>query len=582
MQDAKEEIRARLAIEDVVGEYVQLKRAGRNFKGLSPFSGEKTPSFIVSPEKNIWHDFSSNKGGDLFSFIMEVEGIDFRAALELLAQRAGVDLSVYDSKGGQELARRKRRLLEAHQWAAKYYQQSLLQNARALEYVFKKRGLSKEIVQEFQIGYAPDSGDALVQFLLKKGYTKNELADGGLTNRFGGDLFRGRMMVPLMDASGQVIGFTGRIITDEPNAPKYLNTPQTPLYDKSRHVFGLSQAKESIRKSDYAVIVEGNLDVVSSHQAGVTQVVATAGTALTESHLKALVRLSPNVRLAFDGDVAGLAATERAIPIAQTVGVDLTIISLPTDVKDPDELIQKDPALWQNAIDTSENVVDWLLTQYTKREDMTAPIGKRRFTTAALAVVRALSDPVEQEHFMQKIAQYTSTSLDTVKQKLNGIEAPEAARALWPVRVAEEVRPDPAAHQDNLLALALADPATRELLAELTEPMLATDERREVLRYLRTTAETVQSPPKELQDYDTYVKILLLKADARYGEWSDEDRYFEAARLVRLTITEHKQTEKDALMNALRHAEDNGDEAEALKLRHALNELIKEMPRAKR
>jgi DNA primase len=582
MQDAKEEIRARLNIEDVVSEYVQLKRAGRNFKGLSPFSGEKTPSFIVSPEKNIWHDFSSNKGGDVFSFIMEVEGIDFRGALELLANRAGIDLSVYDSKGSQELARTKRRLLEAHQLAAKYYQQSLLQNTPALEYVFKKRGLSKEIVQQFQIGYAPDSGDALVQFLTKKGFTKQELALGGLTNRFGGDLFRGRMMVPLMDASGQVIGFTGRILADEPSAPKYLNTPQTPLYDKSRHVFGLSQAKESIRKSDYAVIVEGNLDVVSSHQAGVTQVVATAGTAMTESHLKALVRLSPNVRLAFDGDAAGLAATERAIPIAQTVGVDLTIISLPDDVKDPDELIQQDPALWQAAIDSSENVVDWLLTQYTKREDMTAPIGKRRFTTAALAVVKALQDPVEQEHFMQKIAAYTSTSLATVKEKLQTTGEVERPRELKPTHIAEEVKQDPAAHQDNMLALALIDPTVRELLAELTEDMLATDERKEVLRYSRRSTETVQATPKELQDYDTYVKILLLKADTRYGEWDDKDRYHEAARLVRLTIIEHKQKQKDALMNALRQAEDIGNEAEALRLRQALNELIKEMPRAKR
>ena len=582
MQDAKEEIRARLNIEDVVSEYVQLKRAGRNFKGLSPFTGERTPSFIVSPEKNIWHDFSSNKGGDVFSFVMEVEGVDFRGALEILAQRAGVDLSVYDSKGSQELARQKRRLLEAHQLAAKYYQQSLLQNARAIEYVFKKRGLSKEIVQTFQIGYAPDSGDALVQFLTRKGFTKAELALGGLTNRFGGDLFRGRMMVPLMDASGQVIGFTGRIINDEPNAPKYLNTPQTPLYDKGRHVFGLSQAKETIRKSDYAVIVEGNLDVVSSHQAGVTQVVATAGTAMTEAHLKALVRLSPNVRLAFDGDAAGLAATERAIPIAQAVGVDLTIISLPEDVKDPDELIQKEVGLWQKAIDSSENVVDWLLTQYTKREDMTAPIGKRRFTTAALSVVKALSDPVEQEHFMQKIAAYTSTSLDTVKEKLTTTGGEERPRELKPTHIAEEVKQDPAAHQDNMLALALIDPAVRELLAELTEDMLATDERKEVLRYLRRSTETVQGTPKELQDYDTYVKILLLKADTRYGEWSDEDRYFEAARLVRLTITEHKQKQKDALMNSLREAEDTGNETEALRLRQALNELIKEIPRAKR
>jgi DNA primase len=582
MQDAKEEVRSRLNIEDVVSEYVQLKRAGRNFKGLSPFSGEKTPSFIVSPEKNIWHDFSSNKGGDVFSFVMEVEGIDFRGALELLAQRAGVDLSVYDSEGSREIAKQKRRILEAHQLAARYYQQSLLKNPRALEYVFKQRGFSKDIVQTFLLGYAPDSGDALVQFLIKKGFSKQELSIGGLTNRFGGDLFRGRMMVPLMDASGQVIGFTGRILTDEPNAPKYLNTPQSPLYDKSRHVFGLSQAKETIRKNDYAVIVEGNLDVVSSHQAGVTQVVATAGTALTESHLKALVRLSPNVRLAFDGDSAGLAATERAIPIAQAVGVDLTIISLPDDVKDPDELIQKDPALWQKAIDASENVVDWLLTQYTKREDMTAPIGKRHFTTASLAVVRALSDPVEQEHFMQKIASYTETTLDTVKVKLDQTSDIERPRELRPVRSTGEVIQDPAAHQDSLLALALVDTPVRELLSELSEEMLATDERREVLRYVRTSTDIVQATPQELQNYDTYVKILLLKADARYGEWSDEDRYFEAARLVRLTKSEHKQKEKDALMHQLREAEDTGNDAESLRLRQAINELIKEMPRAKR
>lgn len=582
MQDAKEEVRARLNIEDVIGEYVQLKRAGRNFKGLSPFSGEKTPSFYVSPEKNIWHDFSSNKGGDVFSFVMEVEGVDFREALELLARRAGVDLSLYNSKGSQEAAKLKRRLLEAHQLAARYYQQSLLQNERALTYVFKKRGLSKEIVQTFQIGYAPDSGDALVQFLTKKGFTQQELSQGGLTNRFGGDLFRGRMMVPLMDASGQVIGFTGRIINDEPNAPKYLNTPQTVLYDKGRHVFGLSQAKEAIRKNDYSVIVEGNLDVVSSHQAGITQVVATAGTAMTEAHLKALVRLSPNARLAFDGDAAGLAATERAIPIAQQVGIDLTIINLPDEAKDPDELIQKDPALWQQAIDQSEGVVDWLLVQYTKREDMNAPIGKRRFTTAALTVVRSLKDPVEQEHYMKKISEYTSTSLETVKEKLNATEDTSSPQPLKPVHISTETRTDPAAHQDNLLALLLIDPSPRDLLTDLTDDMLATDDRREILTYIRSNAEMIQAVPKELTDYETYVKILLLKADARYGEWSDKDRYFEAARLVRLIITEHRQTQKDALTTALREAEDNGNEAEALRLRQALNELIKEIPRAKR
>ena len=581
MQDAKEEVRSRLNIEDVVGEYVQLKRAGRNFKGLSPFSGEKTPSFYVSPEKNIWHDFSSNKGGDVFSFVMEVEGVDFREALELLARRAGIELSDYDSKGNQEFAKLKRRLLEAHQWAARYYQQTLLQNNNALEYVFKKRGLSKEIVQTFQIGYAPDSGDALVQFLTKKGFTKQELSVGGLTNRYGGDLFRGRMMVPLMDASGQVIGFTGRILEDAPNAPKYLNTPQTPLYDKSRHVFGLSQAKEAIRKNDYTVVVEGNLDVVSSHQVGITQVVATAGTAMTESHLKALVRLSPNIRLAYDGDAAGLAATERSIPIGQSVGVELTIVSLPDDVKDPDELIQKDVKLWQQAIDNSEGVVDWLLTQYTKRENMSVPLGMRRFTTAALAVVRALQDPIEQEFYLKKIAGYTSTTLETVREKFDSNDdQPEPT--LKEVKYQGEAVTDPFGYEDNLLALAMVYPAVRELLIEIDEAMLSNEDRKVVLTFLKSSTDTVQSTPKDLQDLDTYVKILLLKADARYGDWSDDDRYFETARLVRIIVTKHKQTQKDELTAALRIAEDEGSDEEALRLRHALNELIKEIPRAKR
>ena len=591
MQDVKEEIRARLNIEDVVGEYVQLKRAGRNFKGLSPFSGEKTPSFFVSPEKNIWHDFSSNKGGDVFSFVMEVEGLDFRQALELLANRAGIDLSQYDSKGGQERARLKRRLLEAHDLAARYYQQSLVKNPTALEYVFKKRKLSKQIVQDFGIGYAPTSSDALVHFLLKRGFTKHELSQGGLTNRFGGDLFRGRMMIPLMDASGRVIGFTGRIIADdEPNAPKYLNTPQTPLYDKSRHVFGLSQAKEAIRKGGYAVIVEGNLDVVSSHQAGVRQVVATAGTALTEAHLKALVRLSPTVKLSFDADAAGLAATERAIPIAQRVGVDLTIVSLPAGVKDPDELVKKDPQLWQKAIDDAENVIDWLLVQYKKREDMNTPIGKRRFTTAALAVVRAIEDPVEREYFMRKIATYTDTSLEAVQEKLatrtdatDGLAtATIATKPRRRTHVVENTTQDATAYQDTMLVLTFGDTSARALLADVTEDMLATEPRQAVLRYLKQTSDLVTETPKDLHNFDTYVKILLLKADARYGQWSNEDRYFETARLVRLTITEHKQKQKDALTESLRQAEDIGNEEEAARLRRELNEIIKEISRAKK
>lgn len=582
MQDAKEEIRARLNIEDVVGEYVQLQRAGRNFKGLSPFTGEKTASFYVSPDKNIWHDFSSNKGGDVFSFVMEVEGVDFRGAMDILAKKAGVDLSAYSSKGAQEIAKRKRRFLEAHDLAASYYQQSLVQNEHAVQYVFKQRGLSKEIVQTFRIGYAPSSGNALVTFLKKKGFSQQELSQAGLTNRFGGDLFRGRMMVPLMDGSGQVIGFTARIIEDEPNAPKYLNTPQTLLYDKGRHVFGLSQAKEAIRREDYAVIVEGNLDVVSSHQAGVTQVVATAGTAMTEHHLKALVRLTPHARLAFDGDKAGLAATERAIPIAQAVGVDLTIISLPTEFKDPDEVIQKDVSLWQKAIDEAQPVVDWVLHQYSMREDLTSAIGKRNFTTAALGVVRALQDPVEQEHYVQKISTYTGSSIDVLKDKLAGVIVEEEKPLKKAAQTVAAVRPDTLSFQDNILAVAAVDPAVRELLTDITPDIFVGEDRQTFLKYLQTHQELLTDTPDDLQSIDTYVKIVLLKADARYGQWSDKDRYFEAARLIRQLTTEHKQTQKQSLTEELRRAEDNGDDERAREIRQQLNELIKEIPRAQR
>ncbi len=580
MQDVKEEVRSRLNIEDVISEYVQLKRAGRNFKGLSPFTPEKTPSFVVSPDKHIWHDFSSGKGGDVFSFIMEVEGLDFRAALELLARKAGVDLSLYDTKENGEIAAKKKRLLAANEIAATYYQQSLLKNTHALEYVRKKRHFDAQTIGVFRIGYAPDSSDALVQFLTKKGFSRAEQSDAGLTNRFGGDLFRGRVVIPLMDSSGQVIGFTGRILKDEPNAPKYLNTPQTLIYDKSRHVFGLSQAKEAIRQAGYSVIVEGNLDVVSSHQAGFRQVVATAGTAMTEYHLKALSRLSPQARLAFDGDKAGIAATERSIPISEAVGISLTIISMPDDAKDPDELIQKDPSLWQKAIDAATPVVDWILEQYKARVDLSSAAGKRTFTSAALGVVSRLGDPVEQEHYQARIAEMTDTSLDTIKAKQAGESGPMSEQPLKKVRTSYDRKNDPTAYQDDLLAVGLTDPQVQELFITVAPELFDTEERQAVARYIAAHAgKEVKDTPKALHSQDVYVKILLLKAETRYADWSDQDRLLETARLLRQVATENKKQQKRALTIELQDAESVGDDARAEELRAQLNGLIKEISR---
>ena len=422
MNDAKEEVRTRLNVEDVIGEYVELKRAGRNLKGLSPFTDERTPSFMVSPEKQIWHDFSSGKGGDVFSFIMLVEGLDFRGALEHLARKAGVDMSLF-SYGDGRTAKRRARAREALRLAALFYQQMLVKHTEAMEYVVKKRRLNRQVIEDFIIGYAPESSNMLTTALQKRGFSRQELQDAGLVNRFGGDLFRGRMMVTLQDTSGEVVGFTGRIIHTDPGAPKYLNTPQTVLFDKSRYIFGLHQAKEAIRTCDTAVIVEGNLDVISSHQAGVKNVVAASGTAMTIQHVKSLSRLAGRIKLAFDGDRAGVAATERAIHLAQDVGVELEVISLPDGMKDPDEVIQHDVALWKAAITQAQPAVDWVINRHAAMEDLTSAEGKRRFSTACLQLIRGLRDPVEQEHYVQIVSQKIGASVTALNAKLSNEKA---------------------------------------------------------------------------------------------------------------------------------------------------------------
>ncbi len=575
MQDAKEEVRARLNIEDVIGEYVQLKRAGRNLKGLSPFTDERTPSFMVSPEKQIWHDFSSGKGGDVFSFVMLVEGMDFRQSLEHLARKAGVDLSLF-SHGDGRTAKRRARAREALKLAANFYQQNLVKNSVALKYAVKKRRLNRQTIGDFVIGYAPDQGDVLTKALEKRGFSRRELADAGLVNRFGGDLFRGRLMVALSDSSGEVVGFTGRIIHDDPRAPKYLNTPQTLLFDKSRHIFGLHQAKEAIRKSDAAVIVEGNLDVVSSHQAGVKNVVATAGTAMTLQHLKALSRLAGRIRVAFDGDRAGVSATERAINLAQEIGVELEVVSLPDGVKDPDELIQKDPALWKVAVERAQPAVDWVIAQHAEMEDLKTAEGKRRFSTTALRIVRGLKDPVEQEHYLAVISKKTGASITALKSKLAGEKT--VNQQLRKTKIDKE-KPHPVQDEteDMLAGLAASEKTVRRWLAAISGEMLENDNARQLIGYLRENLDIdLSNIPQGLQKIEQYVKIVQLKSESRYANWEQKSLDEEMARLVRQITIKHRENQKNQLLTQLREAEAAGDEVLSQHLRQNLNQLIKE------
>lgn len=575
--DAVEDVKSRLNIEDVVNEYVQLKRAGRNWKGLSPFTNERTPSFIVSPEKGIWHDFSSGKGGNMFSFVMEMEGLDFKGALELLARKAGVDLSQYQTTRSSQNSQLKERLYDALEMATRFYQTHLKSSQSTLDYVVKKRRFSRDIVVSFRLGYSPNNGSALIDFLTKKGFSEEEMQKAGLTARRyrGGiqDMFRGRLMVPLMDPQGRVIGFTARLLEDEPNAPKYINTPQTVLYDKGRHVFGLHLAKEAIRKSGFVVMVEGNLDVIASHQAGVVQVVATAGTALTEMHLKTISRFTGDVRLSFDQDAAGIAATERAIPIASKVRVGLSIVSIPSG-KDPDELVRQDPKLWVSAIEKPRYALDWLVDKYRAQLDLTSAQGKRTFSDVLLRVIRQLPDEVEKEHYIDVIAKETGSSKQALFNKLRGIQSDEERRP----RKKPKVEPVDAAAfdnsktQDHFLALMLMLPGMRSELSKITDEVLVSEERKSLFAFLLAHQDFAGGPteaPPELSKLADYVKILGLQYDELYRDREEPDLQSEAHYLRVELIKQYVKTKKRALSIQMSDA----DESETMELLEQVKKL---------
>lgn len=582
--DAVDEVKSRINIEDVISEYVQLKRAGRNWKGLSPFTEERSPSFMVSPEKQIWHDFSSGKGGNVFSFIMEVEGLDFKGALELLARKAGVDLEQYRSKtGGPRRGQNKERLYDLLDVAATFYQKNLFSNTTALKYLREKRQFTKETILEWRLGYSPNTGNALITFLKSKGFTEAEMKNAGVSAqryRGVGDMFRGRVMVPLCDPQGRVIGFTARLLADDPNAPKYINTPQTPLYDKSRHVFGLHLAKEMIRKSKFVVVAEGNLDVISSHQAGVRQVVATAGTALTEQHLQALGRFTGDIRLSFDADKAGLNATERAIPIASKVKVTLSIIAIPSG-KDPDELIKQDPEIWRQTIQKPQYALDWLIDRYQKLLDISTGSGKRQFTDVILHVVRELQDSVEQDHYVGEVAKLLGVSHEALRSKLSDQQDQVEARPRKRVKTTQQATDKQTLEyqkiQNRLLSLALMQPKLRGIILELiTEDMLLDDYARDMLKFLRENPDFTGGATASvaLQPIAEYGKILSLQYEELYQGLEFLELQNEVARKQAELVDRYVKIKKQHIAEAMQDA-DSDTQFSLLKEARELDQLLK-------
>jgi DNA primase len=413
-----DQIKDRLGIADVVGSYIQLSKAGKSFKARCPFHNEKTPSFIVSPDRGTYHCFGCNKGGDIFSFVQDIEGTDFYGALKVLADRAGVTLSKQSKEQGDE----RKRLFDAMEAAAKWYEKNLYTKKEVGEYL-KGRGLTGETAKKFGVGYAPDEWRACSDALVKKGFTEAEMEDAGLITRSPRgyyDRFRGRIMFPIFDSTGRVVAFSGRVFDkqDDKTAAKYVNSPETKLYNKSDVLYGFHLAKTAIRTENTCILVEGQMDIIMSHQAGVENVVAVSGTALTELHLTRVQRLAEKVVFAFDADEAGEAASDRAIGIALALGFDVQVVAIP-EGKDPADVVKEDPDAWKRLVGSAQDVIEYKIAQV---EHADATDVRKRVRTSVLPYIARLGSTIDQGHYVSRVATLLGVKEDAVWDDLKDVK----------------------------------------------------------------------------------------------------------------------------------------------------------------
>ena len=423
-----EEIKNKLDIVDVLRDYIQLKPAGANFRALCPFHGEKTPSFMVSPEKQIFHCFGCGKGGDVFSFVMDMEGLDFSGVLRLLAPKAGVVLKRQDFVKSSQRSR----LLDLLDLASRYYHKSLLDTSggkKMLEYL-KDRNLSDDTIAEWQIGYSQNSWDDLINFLKNKKYREDEISKVGLSHKKEGkshyyNRFRNRIMFPIKDINGNTVAFTARVnpqIEEQEKMGKYINSPETELYNKSKILFGLDKAKMEIKKQDLAIVVEGQMDVIACHQAGFTNVVASSGTALTNDQLKILKRYSNNIALSFDMDKAGQMAADRGINEALGLEMNIRVIVLP-EGKDPADLIAKSSQSFRDAVEQSVVFMEYCFDKVLEEHDVNEVVGKKHAAKKIMDLISKIVNKIEQDHWMKQASEKLNVSENVFRESLTSLKS---------------------------------------------------------------------------------------------------------------------------------------------------------------
>ncbi|NCN52411.1 DNA primase [Candidatus Parcubacteria bacterium] len=413
MNDNVTKIKERLSILDVVSSYVELHKAGKNYKGKSPFTTEKTPSFYVSPDRGMYYCFSSNQGGDVFTFIEKMEGVDFKGALAILAEKAGVEL-VQEDPQKRDARDTQYVLIED---ATKFFFQQGVNTKGAQDYVLD-RGVSGKTIHTWRIGFAPDAWRSLREHLQEKGYTDAQIQSAGLIKTADGgkepyDVFRNRIMFPIADNSGRIVAFSGRTLSQDKETPKYVNSPETEFYQKSDILFGYDKAKQSIRKFDFSILVEGQFDLVLAHQAGYSNTVAVSGTALTAHHIELLQRLSNRAVLALDSDRAGIAAVKRASGMMLARGMDVKVVNI-EDGKDPADIIKEDSQRFKHMVGEALHVVEFLLSVLKRdlKDDRTYKLQVRE---EILPILARMPNRIDREHFENVIAK----ALETTKEGIH-------------------------------------------------------------------------------------------------------------------------------------------------------------------
>ncbi len=410
--DQVQEIKERNDIVEIVSSYLTLKKAGTNYKCNCPFHNEKSPSMMISPERQSFKCFGCGEGGDVITFIEKIEGLDFYNALKVLADKAGVELKNDSVKFGatEHKADQKTRIFEINEWTKKVYHQILTNhpNAQKARDYLTKRGMADDTIKIFEIGYAPVSWDFLIRFLLGKNYTEKEMVEAGVAikNERGKiyDRFRGRIIFPISNIMGNTVAFTSRILEDDGKSAKYINSSESPIYIKGKTIYGLDKAKLFIKEKNLAVMVEGNMDVIACHQAGFKNVVATSGTALTLDQLTILSRYASSIALSFDNDEAGQTAMKRAIRIAMQNDISTKIIQMPKPFKDPDEAIKADPNNWVKAVKSAKPSLQyWIDRLIEKSPDLTVD-DKKRIAKEILPIIKITTSEIEKEHYIKYLA----------------------------------------------------------------------------------------------------------------------------------------------------------------------------------